>query len=336
MSAAGSRSPPPPNRPSRGAEATPEPCAIVIFGASGDLTRRMLLPALYNLSADDRIPDQCAIVGFARTEWSDDDFREHTRQAVDEFSRRPIDPAAWKKFADSLFYVSGDYSSAESHDRLKERLEELEEARGIPGNHLYHLAVPPSAYTPIIEGLSGSSHATPTRRGRTLVARNHRKAVRPRSRLLPRAQPAGPFRLQRRGRLPDRPLPRQGDRAEHPRLSLRQRHLRTGLEPALRGPRPDHRGRDDRSRAGAAATTRSPARSAIWCRITCSSSSRWSRWNRRSLFDGRWVRDEKVKVLEAIRPFTLDDVLDSTVRGQYGGGGSAAPKRCPPIVKRKA
>jgi len=143
------------------AEATPEPCAIVIFGASGDLTRRMLLPALYYLAADGQIPAQCAIVGFARTDWSDEDFREHTRRAVEEFSRRPIQPAAWRTFAESLFYVSGDYSSAESHDRLKERLEELEEARGIPGNHLYHLAVPPSAYTPIIAGLSRSSHATP-------------------------------------------------------------------------------------------------------------------------------------------------------------------------------
>src|SRR5688572_20366111 len=119
------------------AEATPDPCIIVIFGASGDLTRRMLLPALYNLFTDAQIPEQCAVVGFARTEWEDHDFRIHARQSVEEFSRRPVDQEAWERFSRSLFYVAGDYSSAESHDKLAQRLEEVEHDRGIPGNHLY-------------------------------------------------------------------------------------------------------------------------------------------------------------------------------------------------------
>ncbi len=74
-------------------EAPAEPCTIVIFGASGDLTRRMLLPALYNLMIDRALPPQCPIVGYARTEWSDGEFREHAKQAITEFSRRPIDSA---------------------------------------------------------------------------------------------------------------------------------------------------------------------------------------------------------------------------------------------------
>src|SRR3990172_9643261 len=120
------------------AEPTPEPCAIVIFGASGDLTRRMLLPALYNLAADEQLPPQCAIVGFARTEWNNDEFRDHAKAAVTQFSRRPMESALWERFAASLFYVACHYDRAPSHARLTRRLERLEQERSIPGNHPYH------------------------------------------------------------------------------------------------------------------------------------------------------------------------------------------------------
>src|SRR2546427_7979834 len=85
------------------------PCALVIFGASGDLTRRMLLPALYNLALDRRLPPRFAVIGFARTEWDDEQFRRQAREAVAEFSRRSIDEDVWKSFSSNLFYVTGEY-----------------------------------------------------------------------------------------------------------------------------------------------------------------------------------------------------------------------------------
>jgi glucose-6-phosphate 1-dehydrogenase len=133
------------------------PCVMVIFGASGDLTRRMLLPALYNLALDRRLPPRFAVVGFARTDQDHGEFRRQAKEAVQEFSRRPIDEAVWKSFAEGLFYVPGDYDKEDSHDRLIAVLKEVERERGIGGNHLYYLAVPPSAFPIIIERL-GKGH----------------------------------------------------------------------------------------------------------------------------------------------------------------------------------
>ena len=130
-----------------------DPCAMVIFGASGDLTRRMLLPALYDLALDQQLPPRFAVVGFARTELSDEQFRNQALEAVKQFSRRPVDEAVWESFAKGLFYVPGEYHSEASLRRLASTLETLKQERGTAGNHLYYLAVPPSTYPLIIERL---------------------------------------------------------------------------------------------------------------------------------------------------------------------------------------
>ncbi len=130
-----------------------DPCAMVIFGASGDLTRRMLLPALYDLALDQQLPPRFAVVGFARTELSDEQFRNQALQAVKQYSRRPVDEAVWESFAKGLFYVPGEYDREESLRSLASTLETLKQERGTAGNHLYYLAVPPSTYPLIIERL---------------------------------------------------------------------------------------------------------------------------------------------------------------------------------------
>ncbi|MEE8369437.1 MAG: glucose-6-phosphate dehydrogenase, partial [Dehalococcoidia bacterium] len=130
-----------------------DPCAMVIFGASGDLTRRMLLPALYDLALDQLLPPRFAVVGFARTELSDEEFRDQAYKAVKEYSRRPVDEAVWESFAKGLYYVAGDYNKEESYRRLAATLDRLKLERGTAGNHLYYLAVPPSTYPLIIQQL---------------------------------------------------------------------------------------------------------------------------------------------------------------------------------------
>lgn len=138
----------------RSSDRAQDPCALVIFGASGDLTQRMLLPALYDLAYDRNLPPRFAIVGFARTEMSDDEFRQRAKAGVEEYARHSIDDTVWQSFAEGMRYVAGDYDDAQSHERLKSALDEVAEKRGTGGNVLYYLAVPPSAMPGIIDHLS--------------------------------------------------------------------------------------------------------------------------------------------------------------------------------------
>ncbi len=138
--------------------AAPHPCTIVIFGASGDLTARMLMPALYNLALDRRLPPRLAVVCYARTKWSDEAFREEARKNVEKHSRRPVDPDVWDSFASSLFYSYGGYDDPEGHDRLNDRLREVEAEQDTGGNRLYYLAVPPTTFVEIIAQI-GRAHS---------------------------------------------------------------------------------------------------------------------------------------------------------------------------------
>ena len=131
-----------------------EPFILVIFGASGDLTQRKLVPALYGLLHDGLLPEHFAVVGFARREKSDEAFREELRAAVAEFSRlRPIDDARWRHLAQRIFYHQGDYADRASFTRLAERLRLLGRDLRVPANHLFYLATPPDVVAGIVESL---------------------------------------------------------------------------------------------------------------------------------------------------------------------------------------
>lgn len=131
----------------------PPPQAIVLFGASGDLTRRKILPALYNLARQGLLPERYAVVGYARTVWDDGAFREHARKAVEEFSRTPLDEATWEPFADSLSYLSGPFDDPSCLRPLEQHLSGIDEERGTEGRRLHYLATPPSAFPSIVERL---------------------------------------------------------------------------------------------------------------------------------------------------------------------------------------
>src|SRR6266446_4703985 len=103
MNRAGDQPEPNPLREGLSARGVPQPCSIVIFGATGDLTQRKLIPALYNLAADGDLPPAVAIVGFARREKSDDEFRTELEKATRKFSRQAVRDEIWKTFAESIF-----------------------------------------------------------------------------------------------------------------------------------------------------------------------------------------------------------------------------------------
>lgn len=131
-----------------------EPCAIVIFGASGDLARRKLIPAIYELARDGLLPAQSHIVGFARSPMTDDAFRQRCRQSIDTFARRaPVDEAIWRSLSPRIAYVPGDYAGEADFANLRDTLGRLDRAHGCPGNRLYYLATPPEQFAPVIERL---------------------------------------------------------------------------------------------------------------------------------------------------------------------------------------
>ncbi|HXI04082.1 MAG TPA: glucose-6-phosphate dehydrogenase [Candidatus Saccharimonadales bacterium] len=137
-------------------ERSPSPCAMVIFGATGDLTSRKLLPALYNLALDRVLPPGFKVVGFARREWNDDEFREVGRTAVSEHSRRPLDDPAWQEFGAGIHYLQGDFGNPEAYRDLRERLKSFEAAGGGGRNRIFYLATPPSSYETIVKNLGAS------------------------------------------------------------------------------------------------------------------------------------------------------------------------------------
>jgi glucose-6-phosphate 1-dehydrogenase len=121
----------------------PEPQILVIFGASGDLTQRKIVPALYQMRRERRLPPELTIVGVARREWSHDFFREHLKEGIDEFGSGIGFEAIWQDFAKGVFYFPGDIDQAESYEKLKAFLAELDTLRGTRGNRVFYLSVAP-------------------------------------------------------------------------------------------------------------------------------------------------------------------------------------------------
>jgi glucose-6-phosphate 1-dehydrogenase len=131
------------------------PCTVVIFGASGDLAKRKLIPSLYNLVAcgEGMMPAKSAVLGFARREMSLDEFRKSAHDWTTRFSRLKVDEACWAKFADGLDYLSG-LDQPDGFVKLKAKLEAIEKARGLPANRVYYLAIPPEAIGESVERLT--------------------------------------------------------------------------------------------------------------------------------------------------------------------------------------
>src|SRR5437899_3960680 len=148
---------PNPLRPGLRADSAPEPCAVVIFGASGDLAHRKLVPALYNLAIGAHLPAAFGIVGVSKTPYAHEEFAAEMREAVGRFSRtRPIDPEIWQDFAAGIRYVAGSFDDPDTFARLRTQLEELDRVRSTRGNRLYYFATPPSAFPTLLKQLKAA------------------------------------------------------------------------------------------------------------------------------------------------------------------------------------
>jgi len=137
-------------------ERVPAPCVMVIFGVTGDLTARKLMPALYDLAVGHPLPEGFSIVGVSHRDWDDDMFRREMCEAVKKSARTPVTEESWSLFAQGLYYVRGEFDNEAVYTELRERLETIDEERRAHGNRLFYLATSPTFYAPIIKHLGAS------------------------------------------------------------------------------------------------------------------------------------------------------------------------------------
>ncbi|MBM3890715.1 MAG: glucose-6-phosphate dehydrogenase, partial [Verrucomicrobia bacterium] len=143
----------------------PEPCAVVIFGATGDLTARKLLPALYTLARENLLPAAFSLLGFGRRQKTDEEFRAEMLQAVNKYSRlQPMLPEVWKDFGQAIGYHVAELDDPAGYVSLRQRLEQIDRDRGIGGNRLFYLATPPEQFPSILRQLAAAGLATKTPR----------------------------------------------------------------------------------------------------------------------------------------------------------------------------
>src|SRR3989449_5211047 len=136
---------------------TPDPAVMVIFGASGDLTARKLMPALYNLALNRYLPSGFSVIGVADTAISEDEFRSRVADAVQKFSRtQPVDRAVWQSLAEGISYVRMPFDDQDGYGRLESELERLDRERGTGGNRVFYLATAPQFFSVIIDRLGAS------------------------------------------------------------------------------------------------------------------------------------------------------------------------------------
>ena len=135
------------------------PCSLILFGVTGDLARKKIMPAIYDLANRGLLPPGFALVGFARREWADQDFAKVVYDAVKEHARTPFREDVWQQLSAGIRFVAGDLTSDASFDELKRVVAELDQSRGTLGNHAFYLSIPPGLFPNVIEQLKRSGLA---------------------------------------------------------------------------------------------------------------------------------------------------------------------------------
>jgi glucose-6-phosphate 1-dehydrogenase len=149
----------------------PEPCALVVFGITGDLARKKLLPAVYDLANRGLLPTNFALLGFARRDWGDTDFAELARDAARKAARTPWREEVWDRLAGSVRFVQGSFDDDNAFDQLADTLGELEGSHGIGGNAAFYLSIPPAMFPVVLKQMqrTGMAESTPDRWRRVVV-----------------------------------------------------------------------------------------------------------------------------------------------------------------------
>ncbi|WP_407918490.1 glucose-6-phosphate dehydrogenase, partial [Kitasatospora sp. NE20-6] len=129
------------------------PSGLVIFGVTGDLSRKKLMPAIYDLANRGLLPPGFSLVGFARREWEDEDFAREVHDAVKEHARTPFREEVWQQLAKGMRFVQGDFGDDEAFDTLRRTIEELDQAQGTGGNFAFYLSVPPKFFPTVVQQL---------------------------------------------------------------------------------------------------------------------------------------------------------------------------------------
>jgi glucose-6-phosphate 1-dehydrogenase len=133
-----------------------DPCVMVIFGGTGDLTKRKLVPALYNLAASRVLAPEFAVIGLGRTRWTTDDFRRQMTNDIKEFATQSVDPLLWEQFVQRLYYLSGDLQDPGTYERLGQLLQDVDGRHGTRGNYFYYLATLPEHFAVVVRQLGAA------------------------------------------------------------------------------------------------------------------------------------------------------------------------------------
>jgi glucose-6-phosphate 1-dehydrogenase len=293
------------------------PCTLVIFGAAGDLTKRLLIPSLYNLHASKLLPEEFALVGVTAAKFSDEDFRDKLTRDIQDFGRSPIQKELWDWFKPKIYYHSGDFRDPNLYKQLKDKLAAVDREQGTPGSYLFYLATAPQFFSEIVKqlgaaGLTGGDSGSWRRViiekpfGRDLQsARALNKEI---MAVLDESQIYRIDHYLGKETVQNMMVFRFGNGIFEPIWNRRYvDHIQitvgetVGVEQrggyydtagALRDMIPNH-------------TLQLVAMTAMEPPIS---------------FDSQAVRDEKAKVLHAVQPLSPEDVLTKAVRGQYGAG----------------
>ncbi len=299
-----------------GAGRAADPCVMVIFGASGDLTKRKLIPALYNLAKDNLLSREFAVVGFARNDLTTEQFQDEIGKELGEFATTTIDSNLWHWFSRRIYYLCGDFADPNAYKKLSELLNQIDKEHGTRGNYLFYLATAPSFFGPIVRQLGEAGLVNEERGWRRVIiekpfGHDFESAVALNKEIRKYLDEKQIYRI-------DHYLGK-----ETVQNILVFRFANGIFEPIWNRRYVDHIQITVAETVGVeqrgtyyekAGTLRDMVPNHIFQLISLTAMEP------PVSFDADVVRDEQAKILKALSPLADEDVLTRTVRGQYGEG----------------